>query len=154
MNAPAPRPPTVPPVRRDGFPALVPVATRWMDNDAYGHVNNVVYYSWFDTAVNRLLIDAGVLDITASPVISLVVESGCRYRAPIAYPDPVTIGVRVAHLGRSSVRYDLAAFRADQDVAAAEGHLVHVAVDRTTMRPVPISGKLRAHLGSLMVVAA
>lgn len=133
-----------PPAARDQFPALRPITTRWMDNDAYGHVNNVVYYSWFDTAVNGYLIDAGTLDILASPLVGLVVETGCRYHSPISYPQRVMIGLRVSRLGTSSVRYDLAAFRDDEPVASAEGFLVHVYVDRASMRPAPIPPAARA----------
>lgn len=124
--------------------------TRWMDNDVYGHVNNVVYYAWFDTAVNRFLIDTGTLDISASPVVGLVVETGCRYHASVSYPEEVTIGMRVAQLGRSSVRYELAVFRAGQDAAVAEAHFVHVYVDRATQRPVPIPEPARAAMQGIM----
>jgi acyl-CoA thioester hydrolase len=124
--------------------------TRWMDNDAYGHVNNVVYYAWFDTAVNRFLIDAGTLDIAASPVVGLVVETGCRYRASVTYPEEVAVGLCVAQLGSSSVRYELAVFRAGEDAAAAEAHFVHVYVDRATQRPVPIPAEARAAMQSIM----
>ena len=120
-----------------------------MDNDAYGHVNNVVYYSFFDTAVNRMLIDAGLLDVTESPVIGLVVETGCRYFAPIAFPDEVHAGVRVMRIGRSSVRYEVGLFRNEEDQAAAAGHFTHVYVDRATTRPVPIPDATRAFLASL-----
>jgi acyl-CoA thioester hydrolase len=115
-----------------------------MDNDAYGHVNNVLYYSWYDTAVNSYLIERGTLDIAASPFIGLVVETGCRYHSPISYPQRVTIGLRVVRLGTSSVRYELAAFRDDAADASAEGFLVHVYVDRATMRPAPIPAAARA----------
>jgi acyl-CoA thioester hydrolase len=124
--------------------------TRWMDNDVYGHVNNVVYYAWFDTVVNRFLIDAGTLDFATSPVVGLVAETGCRYRASVTYPDEVTIGLRVAHLGTSSVRYELAVFRAGEDAAAAEAHFVHVYVDRATQRPVPIPEAARAAMRRIM----
>jgi acyl-CoA thioester hydrolase len=139
-----------PPARREDFPAFTPMPTRWMDNDAYGHVNNVVYYAWFDTVVNRFLIDAGTLDIAGSPTVGLVVETGCRYHASVTYPEEVTIGLRVAHLGTSSVRYELAVFRTDEDVAAAEAHFVHVYVDRATQRPVPIPETARAAMRRLL----
>jgi acyl-CoA thioester hydrolase len=139
-----------PPFARADFRAFVTITTRWMDNDAYGHVNNVIYYSWFDTAVNRFLIDHGLLDIAASPVISVVAETGCRYRTPVTYPEEITVGLRVGHLGRTSVRYELAVFRNDEDAAVAEGHFVHVSVDRATMRPVPIPAVMRSHLESLL----
>ena len=135
---------------RPAFPRHVGLGTRWGDNDVYGHVNNVVYYAFFDTAVNGCLIAAGVLDIAASPVIGLVVETGCRYFAPIAFPDRVTAGVRVAHLGRSSVRYEIGLFRADDDAAAAQGHFVHVYVDRQSRRPVALPEPLRQVLAGMV----
>jgi acyl-CoA thioester hydrolase len=130
------------------------MTTRWMDNDAYGHVNNVVYYAWFDTAVNRFLIEAGVLDIATSPVVGLVVETGCRYRASVSYPDDVTIGLRVEKLGTSSVRYELAVFRAGENRAAAEAYFVHVYVDRATQRPVPIPDDARAAMRAILAETA
>lgn len=135
--------------RRDDYRAFTTITTRWIDNDAYRHLNNVVYYSLFDTAVNEALIRAGLLDVAASPTIGLVVESGCRYHASIAFPDLVTAGLRVGHLGRSSVRYEIALFRGDDGEAAAEGHFVHVQVDRATGRPVPLPAPLRAFLETL-----
>ena len=120
---------------RAAYARLVPLTTRWGDNDVYGHVNNVVYYAFFDTAVNGILVEAGALDIARSPVIGLVVETGCRYFAPVSFPDRITAGVRVAHLGRTSVRYEIAIFRDDEAEAAAQGHFVHVTVDRETRRP-------------------
>ena len=125
------------------------ITTRWLDNDAYRHVNNVVYYSWFDTAVNRLLIERGVLDIDRSPVIGLVVETQCRYFRPIAFPDAVTAGLRVGHLGTSSVRYEVGLFRNEEPAAAAQGHFVHVYVDRDSQRPVPLPEDLRGVLRGL-----
>lgn len=135
-----------PPPSRAEFAHFLAIPTRWMDNDAYGHVNNVVYYSFFDTAVNRFLIDRGGLRIDASPVIGLVVETGCRYHRPLAFPDAVEVGIRVAHLGTSSVRYELGVFRAGDDLAAAEGHFVHVYVDRETRAPTRLPDALRAVL--------
>ena len=123
--------------------------TRWADNDVYRHVNNVVYYAFFDTAVNRLLVDAGLLDVSRSAAVGLVVETGCRYFHSVCYPDDVDVGVRVAHLGRSSVRYEVAVFRNDEEEAAAAGHFVHVYVDRDTRRPVPIPDAVRAFLATL-----
>ena len=131
---------------RAAYPRHVPITTRWADNDVYGHVNNVVYYAFFDTAVNGLLVEAGALDIAQSPVIGLVVETGCRYHAPLAFPDRVTAGVRVARIGRSSVRYEIGLFRGDADAASAEGFFVHVYVDRATRRPVPLPEPLRSVL--------
>ncbi len=134
---------------RAAYPRMVPLTTRWGDNDVYGHVNNVVYYAFFDTAVNGILVEAGALDIARSPVIGLVVETGCRYFASVAFPDRVTAGVRVAHLGRTSVRYEIAIFRDDDVEAAAQGHFVHVYVDRETRRPAPLPERLRVVLTEL-----
>jgi acyl-CoA thioester hydrolase len=117
-----------------------------MDNDVYGHVNNVVFYSYFDTVVNEYLIRAGWLDIDASPVIGLVVETLCRYHKPLAFPEVIEAGLRVGRLGRSSVHYDVAIFKEDDDEAAAAGHFVHVYVDRATRRPVALPEPLRAAL--------
>ena len=123
---------------QSAFKAFRIIGTRWSDNDMYGHVNNVVYYSWFDTAINGLLIERGVLEIHAGSLIGLVVETGCNYFAPLAFPQAVTAGIRVAHVGASSVRYEVAIFPADERLpCAAKGHFVHVYVDRATRRPVP-----------------
>jgi acyl-CoA thioester hydrolase len=129
-------PDRLPPPTRDGYPHFETISTRWMDNDVYGHVNNVVYYSFFDTAVNRYLIEQGVLDPAAGEVIGLVVETHCNYFSPLSFPQPVQAGVRVAHAGRSSVRYEIALFAQGQERAAAAGHFVHVYVDRLTRRPI------------------
>jgi len=128
-----------------------PITTRWMDNDVYGHVNNVVYYSWFDTAVNQLLITSGVLDVERSPVIGLVIETRCTYFKAISFPERVTAGVRVAHLGNSSIRYEVGIFREDDDTAAAHGHFVHVYVDRDSRRPAAVPAPMRALLEPLLV---
>ena len=130
------------------------ITTRWMDNDVYGHVNNVVYYSFFDTAVNRFLIEGNSLDIAISNIVGLVVETQCRYFRSIAFPDTVDAGIRVAKLGTSSVRYEVGLFRNDDDVAAAQGHFVHVYVDRATNRPAPIPDVARSLLSTLMRGAA
>jgi len=135
---------------RADYRHFLTISTRWMDNDVYGHVNNVVYYSYFDTVVNRYLIDAGALVIESSPVIGLVVETGCRYFAPITFPDRVEAGLRVARLGNSSVRYEVGLFRNDDPEPAAAGHFVHVYVDRDTRRPVPLPGPLRDALTPLV----
>ena len=124
--------------------------TRWHDNDVYGHVNNVVYYSFFDTAVNGHLVRAGVLDIQTSPVVGLVVETHCEYFKPIAFPDVVHAGIRVARLGTSSVRYEIGLFANDDEAAAACGHFVHVYVDRSTGRPAPIPDATRGLLERLV----
>lgn len=124
------------PDARNAYPRFVPLTTRWMDNDAYGHLNNVVYYSLFDTAVNRLLIEAGALDIHGGAVIGLVVETHCNFFESLAFPQPIEAGVRVAHQGRTSVRYEIGLFAEGRDLCAARGHFVHVYVDRDSRRPV------------------
>ena len=134
---------------RSAFRLFRPIATRWMDNDAYGHVNNVHYYSYFDSAVNGWLVEQGLLAITESPVIGLVVESGCTYFESVAFPDSLEAGIAVAHLGRSSVRYRIGIFRVGAEQAAAQGHFVHVYVDRATRRPVEIPAAVRAALSAL-----
>jgi acyl-CoA thioester hydrolase len=138
MNAP--RPAAEP---RSAYPHFSRISTRWGDNDVYGHVNNVVYYSWFDTAVNRYLIEAQALDIHAGEVIGLVVETQCHYFAPLAFPQEVDVGIRVAHRGRSSVRYEVGLYGAGQELCAARGHFIHVYVDRQTRRA---AGELPAAL--------
>lgn len=139
MTAKADRPA---PLRRTDFPHFLQITTRWGDNDAYGHVNNAVYYFYFDTVVNRFLIEQGGLDIKQSPVIGLVVETGCNYFSPIAYPETVHAGLRVEHVGNSSVRYRIGLFRNDDDTASAQGHFVHVYVDRASSKPMPLPEKL------------
>ena len=134
---------------RAAFRLFRPIATRWMDNDAYGHVNNVHYYSYFDTAVNGWLMEKGLLDFRGSPVIGLVVETGCTYFESVAFPDALEAGIRVARLGRSSVRYEIGIFRAGAVQAAAQGHFVHVYVDRATQRPVEMPAAIRAALGEI-----
>ena len=141
-----PRP--TPPVK-DDYRWFCDMPTRWMDNDVYGHVNNVVYYSWFDTAVNATLIEQGVLDIHAGTTIGLVVETQCFYFAPLAFPQTVDAGIRVAKLGTSSVRYEVGLFAQGEDLTAARGHFVHVYVDRETRRPVPLPETLKAFLETL-----
>ena len=126
------------------------IHTRWEDNDVYGHVNNVVYYSFFDTAVNRYLIEAGALDIHAGAVIGLVVETHCNYYAPLAFPQTVEAGLRVARIGRSSVHYEVGLFGEGETLSAAAGHFVHVYVDRGTRRPVDLPAPLSAALQALL----
>jgi len=126
------------------------IPTRWMDNDVYRHVNNVVYYSYFDTVVNRYLIERGALDIETSVVVGLVVETQCHYFSPIAFPDTVHAGLRVAKLGTSSVRYEIGIFRNEEAMAAARGHFVHVYVDRASNRPTPLPAALRGALEPLL----
>ena len=137
------------PDSRADYRHFLAITTRWIDNDVYRHVNNVVYYSYFDTVVNRYLIERGVLDIENSPVIGLVVETQCHYFSPIAFPDTVHAGLRVAKLGTSSVRYEIGIFRNAEADAAAQGHFVHVYVDRRSNRPVPLPRPLRAALEPL-----
>lgn len=144
--------------RDEKLPALAdflhraPIQTRWSDNDAYGHVNNVIYYSYFDTLINAWLTAEGGLDVAKGAVIGLCVESGCRYLAPATYPEALEGGLRVAHLGRSSVRYELGIFRAGE--LCAFGHFVHVFVDREQRRPTDIPAPMRACLQRLSVQAA
>lgn len=138
------------PKPRSAYKAFRAIPTRWADNDVYGHVNNVVYYSWFDTAVNAELVERGVLDIEGGAVIGLVVETQCRYFAPLAFPQTVEAGVLVAKLGTSSVRYEVGIFAEGSDEPAAEGHFIHVYVDRDTRRPVPLPEDWRAVLESLV----
>jgi len=138
-----------PPPHRTTYRHFTTIATRWADNDIYGHVNNVAYYAYFDTAVNRYLIEAGALDIEAGQVIGVVVETQCRYHAAVAFPDVLEVGVRVARIGTSSVRFELAVFPAGADVAAADGHFVHVYVDRLSRRPVPLPDAYRTSLTAI-----
>lgn len=140
---PQPRP-------REDFRTFSRIDTRWMDNDVYGHVNNVVYYSYFDTAVNRHLIEAGVLDMHDGKVIGVVVETQCRYFTPLAFPQRVDAGLKVAQLGRSSVRYELGLYAEGERFSAAHGHFVHVYVDRATRRPVELPPALKTVLERLL----
>jgi acyl-CoA thioester hydrolase len=134
---------------RSAYKVFRDISTRWMDNDAYGHVNNVVYYSWFDTVVNAHLIEQGVLDIHRGRTIGLVIETQCNYFAPIEFPQAVEGGLRVARLGTSSVRYEVGLFVKGEAMTAAKGHFVHVYVDRETRRPAPLPADLRAVLETL-----
>lgn len=134
---------------RDEYRVWREIGTRWRDNDAYGHVNNTVYYEWFDTAVNAWLIEAGLLDVAAGDPIGLVVETGCRYARPLAYPEPVEVGLAVERLGTSSVRYRLGVFARGADDAAAEGHFTHVYVGRRTRRAVPLPAAWREKLSEI-----
>lgn len=145
MNA-SPRPE---PQARSAYSAFRPITTRWMDNDVYGHVNNVVYYSWFDTAVNAYLIERGVLDIHGGETIGLVIETQCNYFAPLAFPQTIEAGIRVAHIGSSSVRYEVGLFAQGEPLSAAAGRFVHVYVDRATRRPVALPQALRSVLEGL-----
>ena len=139
------------PAARSEFRVWRQYTTRWADNDAYGHVNNTIYYAWFDTAVNGWLIEAGLLDVAAGDPIGLVVETGCRYAAPLAYPEPVEIGLAVERLGRSSVTYRLGVFAKGADLAAAEGHFTHIYVDRASRRPTELPAAWRARLEAIRI---
>jgi acyl-CoA thioester hydrolase len=135
---------------RAAFPHFQAIGTRWMDNDVYGHVNNVVYYAYFDTAVNQFLIERGVLDIHKGEVVGFVVDSGCAYFSSISFPDTIHAGIRVAKLGNSSVRYEIALYRNDDALPCAAGHFVHVYVERSSNRSVPIPAAVRAVLATLL----
>ena len=141
-NRPAPEP-------RSAYRAYQTIPTRWEDNDTYGHVNNVVYYSWFDTAVNALLIDRGMLDIHNGSTIGLVIETQCNYFAPVTFPQVIEAGIRVARIGGSSVRYEVGLFIQGQDSCAARGHFIHVYVDRQTRRPSPLAPAFKQFLETL-----
>ena len=136
---------------RHDYPHFQPISTRWHDNDLYGHVNNVTYYSYFDSAVNAYLIEVGGLDIHQGEVVGFVVSSSCDYFASIAFPERIEVGLRVAKLGNSSVQYELAVFKAGEDEACAAGRFVHVFVDRASNRPLPIPERLRTALAALRV---
>nr|MDP2189958.1 thioesterase family protein [Rhodoferax sp.] len=138
------------PEPRSAYKVFRTMGTRWIDNDAYGHVNNVVYYSWFDTAVNAYLIEQGVLDIQHGETIGLVIETQCNYFAPLAFPQTVEAGIRVARLGSSSVRYEVGLFAQDAPLTAAKGHFIHVYVDKQSRRPVPLPLDLKSVLETLV----
>lgn len=139
------------PSQRQAYRWFCPITTRWHDNDIYGHVNNVTYYSYFDTVANTYLISAGGLDIQQGDVVGFVVNSGCNYFAPIAFPDMLEGGLRVNKLGKSSVEYGLAIFKAGENIAVAEGHFVHVFVERATNKPVAIPEQIREALAQLLM---
>ena len=147
MSEPTPAKPQ--PEGRAGYKAFRTLSTRWMDNDAYGHVNNVVYYSWFDTAVNAHLIEQGVLDIHGGQTIGLVIETQCNYFAPVQFPQTVEAGLRVARIGKSSVRYEVGLFVQGEPLTAAKGHFVHVYVDRASRRPSELPASLKKVLEAL-----
>lgn len=136
---------------RGGYRAWRDIPTRWHDNDVYGHVNNVVYYSWLDTAVNAWLVEHGLLDIEKGPIIGLVVETGCRYQRPVSFPEVVQAGIRIAHLGNSSVRWEVGLFTAGHDAPAAEGHFVHVYVDRPMRQPMRVPDAWRSKMVPLLL---
>lgn len=136
---------------RDNYRHFLPLATRWKDNDIYGHVNNVEYYSYFDTVINTWLITQAGLDIQHGTLIGVCAESHCRFLGEIAFPETIEAGLRVEHLGNSSVRYGIGLFRQGRDVPAAEGWFVHVFVDRAERRPVQLPATMRAALETLKV---
>ena len=138
--------PQKPEITRADYPHFATLETRWMDNDVYGHINNALYYAFFDTAINQYLIAEGGLDITASEVIAFTAESQCQYLQALAFPDVIEVGLRVGKLGNSSVRYELAIFKQGETFAAAAGYFVHVFVDRQTRRPVPMPERIRGVL--------
>ena len=139
-----------PQISRNDYSHFVSVSTRWMDNDVYGHINNALYYGFFDTAINSYLIGEGGLDISTGPVIGFAVESQCQYLKPLAFPELLEVGLRVGKLGNSSVRYELAIFKQGDGLASAAGYFVHVFVDRQTQRPVPMPESIRGALARLM----
>ena len=136
---------------RDRYPHFLSIQTRWSDNDIYGHVNNVTYYSYFDTVVNSFLIDQGGLDIQTDSVIGVAVETMCKFNKPLAYPEVLEAGLRVGKLGNSSVRYEIGIFQEGAAEAAAMGHFVHVFVDRATGKPAPIPDAIRSALERIKV---
>jgi acyl-CoA thioester hydrolase len=138
-----------PPAGRSHFKIWRTFATRWADNDAYGHVNNTVYYEWFDSAVNAWMVEQDMLDIANGDPIALVVETRCTYLAPLAFPEPVEVGLAVAELGRSSIRYRIGVFGEGSDAASAVGEFVHVVVDRSTRRPTEIPPDWREKLEAI-----
>ncbi|HET8584632.1 MAG TPA: thioesterase family protein [Casimicrobiaceae bacterium] len=139
------------PMSRAAYMTFLAIATRWMDNDVYGHVNNVTYYSYFDTVVNEHLVRAGGLDIRHAAAIGIVVETACRFHKPLSFPDVIDAGLRVAGIGRSSVRYEIGLFRQGDDTAAATGRFVHVWVDRAQRRPVEVPAAIRRALEALRI---
>lgn len=138
---------------RSDFHYFIDLGTRWSDNDIYGHVNNVMYYSYFDTTANRYLIDEGGLDIHAGNIIGLVVDSGCSYFAPVAFPDQLEGGLAISKLGNSSVRYEIGIFKKGEHTAVAQGHFVHVFVDRAQRQSTPIPEQMREALARLLITA-
>lgn len=133
------------------YPVCSPIQTRWSDNDIYGHLNNVVYYSYFDTIVNRFLLDSGILDIDTGSMIGLVVETGCNYFSPLGFPQELVGGLGVSKIGSSSVRYQIGIFQANIERPSAEGHFVHVYVDKGSRRPMPIPDTFRSQLETILV---
>jgi acyl-CoA thioester hydrolase len=143
-----------PTARRADYRHFLAIPTRWMDNDSYGHVNNVTYYSYFDTVVNEHLIRAGGLDVRNAPAIGIVVETSCRFHHSLSFPETIDAGISVVRLGTSSVTYDIGLFREHEEVPAATGRFVHVWVERATQRPTPVPPRIRAALAPLVVPGA
>lgn len=143
--------PQKPEIKRSEYAHFLTLPTRWMDNDVYGHVNNALYYGFFDTAINQYMIAEGGLDINTGAVIAFTVESQCQYLQPIAFPEVIEVGLRVGKLGTSSVRYELAIFKQDEKFASATGHFVHVFVARKTQRPAPVPDSIRSALERLIM---
>ncbi|MFA5664817.1 acyl-CoA thioesterase [Castellaniella sp.] len=143
MSRPQPR-------SRSAYRAFLPIQTRWMDNDVYGHVNNVTYYSYFDTAVNHYLLEQGVLDFNTGATIGLVVETGCQYFSSVSFPDALEAGIAVSRIGTSSVRYEVGILLQGAELTCAAGHFVHVYVDRASRRPAPLADTFRAVLAPLV----
>ena len=139
------------PVLRSDYKVFYPIITRWMDNDIYGHINNVTYYSYFDSAVNRYLIEEGGLDIQNAATVAYVVNSNCHYLSPIAYPEDISVGIRVNKLGNSSINYGVSIFKADESEAAAVGEFIHVFVDRAENKSRPIPSPIRTALEKLLI---
>jgi acyl-CoA thioester hydrolase len=135
--------------RRDEFHRFTQMPTRWGDHDSYGHVNNVVYYSYCESAISEFLVEQGTLDIASSPVIGLIVNSSCTYFSPIGFPDRINVGMKISHLGNSSARYELALFRNDDQEAAAAAHIIYVYVDRASNVAVPVPDAVRMVLATL-----
>ncbi len=146
--------PDTPPHMRSDYPHFLAIPTRWNDNDTYGHVNNVVYYEYFDTVINDYLIREGGLDISRGDVIGVTVESMCRFHRSFAFPEVIDAGLRTGMLGRSSVRYEIGLFRQGRREASAVGHFVHVFVDRHTRRPTDLPGDIRSALERLLPAGA
>ena len=134
---------------QNDYKYFLDIQTRWNDNDMYGHINNAVYYMWFDTLVNDFLIENGLVNPQSSETIGLVVDTGCQYFAPLSYPETITAGLRAAKVGTSSVRYEIGLFRKDETESCAEGHFVHVYVDEKTRKPKAISADMRTRLEAL-----
>ena len=142
--------PRTPPPSRFDYQRFAEIGTRWDDNDIYGHLNNTVHYRIFDTVINSFLLEQGILDFRDGEQVFLIIETGCQYFAELAYPDKIDVGYRVAHLGTSSVRYEIGLFRQGEDSAAAAGHFIHVNVDKKSRAPQPINAQARACLTALM----